>query len=107
MGSRGVQTNSEQAPPTAEKAAFRGARVILFKYLRIGKTWSLTNQFCRKLSGIHCNYFAHLHFSTGRHTYQGPVIGRIGGYRVSLFKQHPMRMAEPCAMYSKNIAIRR
>ena len=81
MGSRGVQTNSEQAPPRAEKAAFRDAWVLLvFKYLIIVKPWSLTNQVCRKHSGIHCNYFAHLHFFTCRHISRSPVTGSMGGY---------------------------
>ena len=45
----------------APKAGLRGAWVLLvFKYLRISKTSSLTNQFCRKHSGMHRDYIAFL-----------------------------------------------
>lgn len=74
-----------------EKAGFWDAWILLlFKYLRMGKTCSLTNWFYRKHSRIHWCYFACLHFLMGSHS-SGSNNSRKAGRALTLAPQPALK----------------
>lgn len=89
-----------------EKAGFWDAWILLlFEYLRTGKTRSLTNWFYRKHSRIHWCYFACLHFLMGSHSFGSNNSRKAGRALTLALNQHPKRMAEPGTMCSIGILV--